>query len=416
MRWEVELVSTGAELLSGRTMNRHAAVLGDRLRPLGMKLVRDTTVPDDIGLIEEAVSSALKRVDVVVVSGGLGPTSDDVTREAVAHLLNRRIVMDATALDALRKRFQAMGRAVTEQQERQTKVLEGAVALLNPVGAAPGQRLELDGKVIFILPGPPREFLAVLEKRVLPFLREKAGALKPLVEKIFIVCDIGESDIVAIFEKAGFPPLGIDVAYCATPGSIEVRLTSADNDEDAVNRAAETARPLLGDCIFAEEQQEMEEVIGQLLRREKATLATAESCTGGLISHRITSVSGSSDYYLGGIVAYANEVKIRELNVNANVLNRFGAVSEEVARQMARGVRERFNSDYGLGVTGIAGPTGGTPEKPVGLIYAAIADNTRVWVRRRCFSSDRSTIKTWSSQMAFDLLRYRLQGLLWDEP
>jgi nicotinamide-nucleotide amidase len=415
MRQEVELVSTGAELLNGRTVNRHAAVLGDYLRPLGMKLVRDTTVPDDIDLIEEAVSSALKRVDIVVVSGGLGPTSDDVTREAIAQLLNRRIVMDATALDALRKRFQAMGRAVTEQQERQAKVVEGAVALLNPVGAAPGQCLELESKIIFILPGPPREFLAVLEKRVLPCLQKKMGALKPLVEKIFLVCGIGESDIVARFEKEGFPPPGIDAAYCAAPGRLEVRLTSPDNDEGAVNRAAETVRPILGDCVFAEERQEMEEVVGQLLRREKATLATAESCTGGLVGHLITSVSGSSDYYLGGLVAYANEVKIRELSVNANALDRLGAVSEEVARQMARGVRERFNSDYGLSVTGIAGPTGGAPEKPLGLVYAAVADKTRVWARRHCFSGDRSSVKTWSSQMALDLLRRRLQGLLKDE-
>jgi nicotinamide-nucleotide amidase len=416
MRREVELVSTGAELLNGRTVNRHAAVLGDHLRPLGLKLVRDTTVPDDIGLIEEAVSSALQRVDVVVVSGGLGPTGDDVTREAVAHLLNRRIVMDAIALDALRTRIQAMGRAVTEAQERQAKVLEGAVALSNLVGAAPGQRLELDEKVLFLLPGPPLEFLAVLEQHVLPFLGERIGALHPLVEKIFLVCGIGESDIVARFEKAGFPPPGIDVAYCAAPGRIEVRLTSAANEEDAVNRATETARPILGDCIFAEERQEMEEIIGHLLRREKATLATAESCTGGLVGHRITSVSGSSDYYRGGIVAYANESKIRELNVNADALSRFGAVSEEVARQMANGVRKRFDSDYGLSVTGIAGPTGGTPEKPVGLVYAAVADETRVWVRRHCFSSDRITVMTWSSQMALDLLRRRLQGLLKNEP
>jgi len=183
-----------------------------------------------------------------------------------------------------------------------------------------------------------------------------------------------------------------------------------------VNRAAGTVRPILGDCIFTEERQEIEDVISQLLHREKATLATAESCTGGLIGHRITSVSGSSDYYLGGIVAYADEVKIRELSVNADALSRFGAVSEEVARQMAGGVRNRFNSDYGLSVTGIAGPNGGTPEKPVGLVYTAVADKTRAWVRRHCFSSDRSTVKMWSSQMALDLLRRRLQGLLKDEP
>ena len=167
--------------------------------------------------------------------------------------------------------------------------------------------------------------------------------------------------------------------------------------------------------MFSEERVEMEDVVGGLLYRGKATLATAESCTGGLIGHRITSVSGCSDYYLGGVVAYSNEVKIRELGVSAETLKQKGAVSEETARQMACGVRERFNSDYGLSVTGIAGPTGGTPEKPVGLIYVAVADKTRAWVRRFCFASDRSTVKTWSSQMALDLLRRRLQGLLKDE-
>ena len=414
MSREVELVTTGTELLIGRTVNRHAFVLGERLRTIGLNLVRDTTVRDDAPAIREAIQSALGRADVVFVSGGLGPTSDDITRDVLAALLGRTIVSDAAALEAMTARYQKLGRVVTEQAQRQALVIEGACVLSNSVGMAPGERIELGDKVLFLLPGPPREFSAILEQHVLPWLRAKAGGA-PVAERLFLLCGIGESDIANRLEKAGFSPPGLEIAYCAAPGRIEVRLTSLAGDVPAVEGAAAVARPLLGDFVFSEERVEMEDVIAGLLRREKATLATAESCTGGLIGHRITSVSGSSDYYLGGVVAYSNEVKIRELGVSAEALNQKGAVSEEVARQMAVGVRKRFNSDYGLSVTGIAGPTGGTSEKPVGLVYVAVADKTRAWVRRHCFASDRATIKTWSSQMALDLLRRRLQGLLKDE-
>jgi nicotinamide-nucleotide amidase len=414
MSREVELVTTGTELLIGRTVNSHAFVLGDRLRALGLSLARDTTVRDDVPSIRDAIQSALGRVDVVFVTGGLGPTSDDITRDVLAELLGKKIVIDSAALEAMAARYERLGRVVTEQARRQALVIEGASVLPNSVGMAPGERIELEGKVLFLLPGPPHEFLAILEQHVLPWLREKAGAA-PVAERLFLMCGIGESDVASRLENAGFNPAGVEIAYCAAPGRIELRFTSPGGDVPAVERAAAMARPLLGDFVFSEERVEMEAVVGQLLCREEATVATAESCTGGLIGHRLTAISGSSDYYLGGVIAYSNDVKIRELGVSSDVLDRQGAVSEEVARQMAVGVRKRFDSDYGLSVTGIAGPTGGTPEKPVGLVYVAVADRTRVWVRRHSFASDRSTIKTWSSQMALDLLRRRLQGLLRDE-
>lgn len=414
MRREVELVTTGTELLIGRTVNRHAFVLGDHLRAIGLTLVRDTTVRDDTPAIREAVQSALGRADVVFVTGGLGPTSDDITRDVLATLLGRKIVSDSAALEAMTARYQKLGRVVTENARRQALVIQGACVLPNSVGMAPGERIELDGKVIFLLPGPPHEFLAILEEYVLPWLRDQVGGA-PVAERMFLLCGIGESDIANRLEKAGFNPAGVEIAYCAAPGRIEVRLTSLSGDVQAVEKAAAVARPLMGEFVFSEERVEMENVVGRLLSQQKASLATAESCTGGLIGHRITSVSGSSDYYLGGIVAYSNEVKIRDLGVSADTLTQQGAVSEEVARQMAVGVRNRFASDYGLSITGIAGPTGGTPEKPVGLVYVAVADKTRTWVRRFCFASNRSTIKMWSSQMALDLLRRRLQGLLKDE-
>jgi nicotinamide-nucleotide amidase len=414
MRREVELVTTGTELLIGRTVNRHAFVLGDRLGTIGFNLVRDTTVRDDASSIREAIQSALERSDVVFVSGGLGPTSDDITRDVLAEFLRRKVVSDSPALQAMTVRYQKLGRVVTEQARRQALVLEGACVLPNPVGMAPGERIDLDGKVLFLLPGPPREFSAILEEHVLPWLREKAGGA-PVAEHVFLLCGIGESDIANRLEQAGFNPPGVEIAYCAAPGRIEVRLTSLAGDVPAVEKAAAVVRPLLGEFVFTEERAEMEDVVGRLLRQHEATLATAESCTGGLIGHRITSVGGSSDYYLGGVIAYSNEVKFRDLGVSENTLNRQGAVSEEVARQMAVGVQKKFNADYGLSITGIAGPTGGTPEKPVGLVYVAVADRTRSWVRRYCFASDRTTIKMWSSQMALDLLRRRLRGILKDE-
>ena len=414
MRREVELVTTGAGLLIGRTVNRHPFVLGDRLGSVGLYLVRDTTVRDDAASIREAIQSALGRVDIVFVTGGLGPTSDDITRDVMADILGRKIVMDQPALDAMTARYQKLGRVVTEQARRQALVLEGAAVLSNPVGMAPGERIDLDGKVVFLLPGPPREFSAILEQHVLPWLRTGVGGAV-VAEKLFLLCGVGESDVANRLEKAGFNPPGVEIAYCAAPGRIEVRLTSLAGDVAAVEHAAAVARPLLGDCVFCEERAEMEDVVGRLLRQQKATLATAESCTGGLIGHRITSVSGSSAYYLGGVIAYSNEVKIRELGVDADVLKKHGAVSEEVARQMAVGVRARLGADYGLSVTGVAGPTGGTPDKPVGLVYMAVADKTRSWARRHTWPSERDVVKTWSSQMALDLLRRRLQKLLKDE-
>ena len=293
MNRAVELVSTGSELLNGRTVNRHANVLGDRLKPLGLPLVRDTTVPDDVNLIEDAIRFALQRVDIVVVTGGLGPTCDDVTRDAIARMLGRKIVMDALSLAALQARFQKMGRKVTPQGELQAQVVEGAAALSNSVGAAPGERLDLGDKVLFVLPGPPDEFHAVLTEHVLPWLRQNAGPLCLPVEQIFMVCGLGESDIMRRLEEIGFAPKGIEVAYCAAPGRIELRLTSPEGDRGLVESASRDVRRVLGDHAFAEERLTMEEVVGRLLTEQKVRLATAESCTGGLVGHRITNVSGS---------------------------------------------------------------------------------------------------------------------------
>lgn len=408
----VELVATGSELLNGRTLNRHAKVLGEHLRRIGLSLERETTVPDDMEVIESAVAEALNRVDVVVVTGGLGPTSDDVTRDAVARLLKRRVVMDEPSLTAVRERYQRLGREIKPPGEKQALIVEGAVALSNAVGMAPGERIDAGEKTLFVLPGPPGEFLSVLEEHVLPWLREKFAGSARRDERIFMTCGIGESDIAARIEAAGMPLPGVEIAYCAAPGRTEVRLARRGDDRSALDESASRVRDLLGDAVYAEERLELEAVVGRLLGQKRATLATAESCTGGLLGYRITSVAGSSQYYLGGVIAYSNDVKVSELGVKNRAIEQFGAVSEEVARQMAVGVRGMLGSDYGLSITGVAGPAGGSPEKPVGLVYIGLADESRVWVREFRLGGDRQRVRETASRMALDVLRRCLTGCL----
>lgn len=410
MKPAVELVSTGSELLNGQTLNQHARLLGERLANIGFLLLRDTTVPDDLPAIQDAIRGALERADVVIVSGGMGPTADDVTPEAVAGLLGRRVVVDSTALAALQERYHRWGRHVTPSAERQARVVESAVALPNPVGLAPGERLELRGKTLFLLPGPPAEFLALLEGQVLPWLDAAAPDRARVPALSLMVCGLGESDIVHRFEKAGFPPPGITVAYRAAPGRIEVRLESKSPTEDP-EEAARRATHLLGGHVFSRSREELEAVVGRLLREAGKTMATAESCTGGGLGAAITAVSGSSAWYRGGVIAYANDLKTSELGVPPDWMAREGAVSARVVQQMALGVRERFGSDFGLGITGIAGPLGGTPEKPVGLVFIALAFPQGVRVRRYCFGGDRARVREWSVRMALDMLRRHLQNV-----
>lgn len=409
MNTSAELVSTGAELLSGRSINTHARLLGERLGRLGIVLKRDTTVPDDIDTIQQAVQDSMRRVDLVFVSGGLGPTNDDVTRDAIAGMLGRRVVMDAVSLQVLRERMVRAGRPMNEARERQALIVEDAVALSNAVGAAPGERLELGGKTLFLLPGPPSEFRAVLDDHIVPWLAGRQGGASALREEVMLVYGLGEADIVQRFEAAGFPPGDVTTAYCAAAGRVEVRLLPLpDTSDDQLRAASDQATALLAPFVYARERIELEALIGRLLVGKRSTLATAESCTGGLIGERITAVSGSSAYYLGGVIAYADATKIHALDVVAADLEREGAVSEIVARQMAEGARQRFGADYGLSVTGIAGPAGGTEEKPVGLVHMAVAHANGTETRRNIFPGDRQTIREWTCRAALDLLREQL--------
>jgi nicotinamide-nucleotide amidase len=405
---KVELVSTGSELLSGRTVNRHAQTLGEALAPLGLVLARDTTVPDDAAAIADAIRGALGRAEIVIVSGGLGPTSDDLTRDVVADLFRRWVVMDESARRQIHERFAHADRPVTAMTERHALVVEGAEVLPNSAGLAPGERLEKDGRFLFLLPGPPREFSAILEEHVLPWLRANWPDLEVPHTRIFQVCGVGESDLVTRLVPRGFPGEGVEVAYCAQPGRVEIRVWAPPARQDAVEAAAAIVRETLGSFVFTEDRRDLAEVVGGLLLDRKATLGLAESCTGGLVGQRLTAFAGSSEFFLGGIIAYANASKSRDLAVRPDTLDTYGAVSAETARQMARGVRIRFGADFGLSVTGIAGPAGATDDKPVGLVFAAVADAAGAAAKEFRFPGGRSSVRDWASQMALDLLRRRL--------
>lgn len=413
----IELLATGNELLNGRSVNTHARALGGRLTELGLALARETTVPDELDALAGAMREALARAEVLIVTGGLGPTCDDLTRDALAALLGRALVPDPTSLEALRARYRAMGRPLTASRERQALIVEGATALANPVGVAPGQRLDWQGRTLFLLPGPPNEFYAILDAEVLPWLQARVAPEDRLHQQLFMVCGLGESDIVDRLEAGGFQtPEGVALAYCAAPGKLEVRLTAPAARRAAAQTAAETLRRLLAPHSYAEERIELAECVVRRLRAAGTTVAVAESCTGGLIGHKLTDVPGSSAVFRGGVVAYANEVKQAGLGVPPELLADEGAVSAPVAARMAQGVRERLGADYGLSVTGIAGPGGGTKEKPVGLVYIGLADAQGVRTRRFLFQRDRALNKEWSAQMALDLLRRRLQGVDEEDP
>lgn len=404
----VELVSTGAELLSGRTVNTHAQRLAQHLAEIGLVLARDTTVPDDQIVIRDAVREALQRVSVVMVSGGLGPTSDDVTREAVAEVLGAQVVMHEPTREAIRQRYARTKRAWNENAERHALVLSSARVLENRVGLAPSELIEWHDCLVFLMPGPPHEFEAALVDHVIPTLKAMATAL-PL-QKIFQLAVIGESDVVRLLSQAGFPHDGVHVAYCARPGVVELRLTALPSALDSFERDVGCARDRLGEWIYAESRTELESVVVDALRSAGKTIALAESCTGGLVGHRLTNVPGSSDVLLGGIIAYANESKVRELGVAPDLLAREGAVSREVAAAMAEGARRRFGADVGIGISGIAGPGGGTEQKPVGLVYIALSDAAATVVQECRLSGQRSTIKQVTSQLALENVRRRLSG------
>jgi nicotinamide-nucleotide amidase len=406
-----ELINIGNELLLGFVSNTHAAYLGRKLAELGFFLERQVCVGDDPAQIEAAVRDAVGRADLVITTGGLGPTSDDVTASVLGKTFGLRFRIDEKVQCANEAWFKKRGVPMPQLVRHQALVPEGAVVLYNDHGTAPGFVLPMKEKRarwLVVLPGPPRELKPMFEKDVAVFLREHYPGLNKIHWRVLRVAEMGESIVQERVEqqlKAKFP--SIQIAYSARPGEVDLRLISSEG-EGLVSEADVAARNILGNRVFGDGVMELEQAVVELLKTMKKTVASAESCTGGALANRFTNVPGSSEVFLGGWVSYSNEFKIRELGVQAETIETHGAVSEAAAREMAAAARAKSGADFALSVTGIAGPDGGTAEKPVGTVFVGLASGAGVEVWREYFPLERWTFKWRVAQAALNRLRLAL--------
>ncbi|MDW8051839.1 MAG: competence/damage-inducible protein A [Armatimonadota bacterium] len=402
----VEVVSIGTELLLGQIVDTNAAWLSARLAEIGVSLYRRSTVGDNLERIVSALREALSRADGVIAIGGLGPTDDDLTREAIATVIGEPLVLDEAEAARIKAFFAARGREATERQLRQAMRPVNAQPLPNPYGTAPGLYAEWQGKLIFALPGPPNEFQPMVTEQVLPRLAARTGG-RVIRSRVLRLCGIGESDAEAQLHDL-ITSENPTLAPLAKLGEVHFRITArADSPEAAdqlISAMEHRVRERLGAYIYGTDETTLEQVVVHKLIEVGQSLAVAESCTGGLLGHRITNVPGSSEVFIGGVICYSNALKQALLGVPEEVLATHGAVSEPTARAMAEGVRQRLGSHWGIGITGIAGPGGGTPTKPVGLVYIGISDPTATVVRYQVFPGDRETVKYRATQYALWLL------------
>jgi nicotinamide-nucleotide amidase len=409
----VVLINTGTELLLGDVQDAHLAFIAREIFPLGLRIDEQRTVPDGLA-IRDALLQAFSRADILFVTGGLGPTTDDITREIVADLLGLELIADPQVIAAITERLSKRRIRMTDRIPRQAQVPVGAKVLPNENGTAPGLYLRaninstLQSPHLFVLPGPPRELQPMFRESVMSILQEIVQTPSTIERKLYKIADRGESLIEqAIGEKILAIP-GIELGYCARPGEVEVRVIGK---ADAVEKADQIIKSELGLSIFSTSDENLEQVVVRLLTERKETLALAESCTGGLLADRITDVHGASAIFVAGYIPYANEAKIDILNVAPALIEQHGAVSEPVAKAMADGARARARSTYALATTGIAGPSGGSPEKPVGTVYVALAAAGReTIVKKFLFPSDRETFKELTAQAGLDLLRKKMMS------
>lgn len=403
----LELLTIGNELLLGETIDTNAAWLGQRLAEEGIRVARRATVADEAPEIRAAMAQALERTGVLLCTGGLGPTRDDVTRAVAAQLFGRTIRVDPELLARLEARFAAMGRPMAESNRSQAEVPDDARVLPNRRGSAPGIVLEReDGALLVLLPGVPVEMRAMLEESVIPLLRERWPERgRPIRHHVLRTTGIPESELADRLDDVlpELAPLG--VAFLPSWQGVDLRLTSwaalsEDELETAFRSAEQRVRERAGRYVYGTGTRELADAVADALRSRALTLALAESCTGGLLAERLTSRPGASDYLLGGVVAYANAAKVTTLGVDENTLERDGAVSEYVALEMARGARSRFGADAAVSITGIAGPGGGSAEKPVGTVWVGVALGTRerTWLLR--LNGEREEIRERSAQAA----------------
>jgi len=405
------LINTGTELLLGDVQDAHLAFIAREILPLGLRIDERRTVPDT-DVIHRTLAELFPHCEILFVTGGLGPTTDDITREMVAESLGLELYQDPQLLAWLQQRLHVRGIKWTAGIAKQADVFPGARILPNENGSASGFYLKaninpnIPSPHLFVLPGPPRELQPMFRKFAMSILNSIVEVPLPVERRSYSIAGVGESLVEkAIGEKVLAIP-GIELGYCARPGEVEVRIIG---QPDAIRTADAVIRAELGISIFSDNDEALEEVVVKLLKQQNETLATGESCTGGLIANKITNVSGASEVFVAGYVTYANSAKSDVLGVDPKLIKKHGAVSEAVARAMAEGAHTRAASKHGLATTGIAGPTGGSADKPVGTIYIALASgDSETVVRKFVFPTDRETFKQLATQTALDLLRRRL--------
>ena len=410
-----EIIAIGSELLTPFRQDTNSLYLTEKLNQLGVEVIFKTIVGDSREHLTGAASLAVSRAEIVIFMGGLGPTEDDLTREAVADALGLALQRDPEIVTSLEQRFAARGWKMAANNIKQADVITGATVLPNANGSAPGQwmsgKYEGRERIILLLPGPPHELKALYEEQCLPRLRAK---LPPqfIATRELKITGLGESQCDA--RVAPIYKLYTDVQTTILAGAGEIQLhlktraASLEAAQSRVDQLVEKIEEELGDFVFSDNGDSMEQIVGYYLQMRNATLAVAESCTGGLVAERITSVSGSSRYFVGGAVVYSNQLKTAFADVPAELIEKHGAVSREVAGALAEGIRRRTGATLGLGVTGVAGPTGGTDAKPVGLVFHALASDTGTEVVERTFPGDRKRIRRFASQQAMDMVRRKL--------
>ena len=410
-----EIIAVGSELLTPFRQDTNSLYLTEQLNRLGVQVGFKTIVGDDRRHIVQAAKVALARTDILIFIGGLGPTEDDLTRESVAETLGLQLRRDPEILQSIERRFAEHGWKMSANNVKQADVLAGATPLPNANGTAPGQWISgrSDGKekIIVLLPGPPHELKALFESAVLERLHAKVPK-QFIATRVLKITGMGESACDARVAPIYKRFTNVNTTILAGPGDIQLHLhtqaASIEAAQTAVDTLADEIENELGDFVYSDNGDPLEQIVSYYLQMRNATLSVAESCTGGLVAERLTSISGSSRYFVGGAVVYSNDLKIRFADVPEDLLEVYGAVSEPVAKALAEGIRKHCGTTLGIGVTGVAGPTGGSAEKPVGLVFHALAGESGTEVIKRNFTGDRSRIRWYASQQALDMVRRKL--------
>ncbi len=405
---KAEIIAVGSELLTPDRLDTNSLFLTEELNKLGIEVVRKSIVGDHRDTLRAAFHEALQRVELVIASGGLGPTEDDLTRETVADLLGRKLHLNNAILQYIEGRFRQLGREMPPVNVRQAMVPEGAEVLENPRGSAPGLWIEDRGRWIALLPGPPRELKPMFQERILPRLERRGSGVR-MFHRELRVAGMGESTLEQRIKPIYTRYADVGTTILAAPGEIQIHLRIWTDDaaraQTTLDEISQSFELALTDRIFSQDGSSLEEVVANILTMNSATISAAESCTGGLLAQRLTSIPGSSSYFLGGVVCYSNELKTAWADVPPEILKSKGAVSSEVAIALADGIRRRVGSTLGVGITGIAGPSGGSEEKPVGTVHVAVAHAGGVKERGVRFPGDREAIRWHAAQLALDMVR-----------